>query len=91
MPFAGGAITPAAEGMKTVLMPLGPTADEDLRAVVEGVTARKSRAGREPVPSVCAGCGQDSLGVVQADVKPPPNGMAQQVLSHGIPHSVAAR
>jgi hypothetical protein len=27
--FAAGAITPAAEGTKTVLMPLGPTSGED--------------------------------------------------------------
>jgi hypothetical protein len=65
--------------MKTVLMPLGPTADEDLRAVVERVTARKSQAGREPVSSLGDECGRDSLAVVQAGLMPSPNGMAQQV------------
>jgi hypothetical protein len=78
MPFA---ITPAAEVTKTVLMPLGPASGEDLRAVVEHVTARKSQAGREPVPSVGDECGRDSLAVVQADLKPSPNGMAQEVLA----------
>jgi len=36
-------------------------------------------------------CGRDSLAVVQADSMPSPNGMAQQVLSHGIPDALAAR
>ena len=48
---AAGAITPAAESTKTVLMPLGPTQVKTVRSDVEPITVRNSQASSEPVPS----------------------------------------
>src|SRR5262245_27443678 len=92
MPFAAGAVTPAAEGTKTVLMPLGPpqvkTCPPSSNASrLEEVNRTVSRCLRwsTSVAEIRWEFAGNSLGMVQADLMPSPNGMAQQALSHGIP------
>ena len=56
-------MTRAAEGTKIVLMPLGPTAGEDLRVVASSPERIKRF---ELVSQVGDECARDSLAVVQA-------------------------